>query len=121
MSIFSAICHLCLHVTGVVVTAAQVQGAVTQLLSLRQGELQAKRYALYGELLGSLTKDTVKWADPREVKAALDQALESTIGPRGDAQPSQTPSQDKVRQGEETRQEEERERERVGRTEVLDI
>lgn len=32
--------------------------------------------------MGSLTKDKLKWADAKDVKAALDATLESTIGPR---------------------------------------
>jgi len=72
---------------GIVVTPAQVQAAVDSLLASKKDDLASKKYGIYGELLGSLTKDKLKWADPKEVKAALDAALEKAIGPR-DAQPA---------------------------------
>jgi hypothetical protein len=68
------------------VTPAQVQAAVDSLLASKKDDLASKKYGIYGELLGSLTKDKLKWADPKEVKAALDATLEKAIGPR-DAQP----------------------------------
>lgn len=76
-------------------TAAQIQDVIAQLLTLRKSDLASKKYGIYGELLGSLTKEKLKWADAKEVKAALDQAIESTIGPR-EAQPASKSSASEV-------------------------
>lgn len=79
---------------GIVVTPAQIHEAITQLLANRKADLQEKKYGIYGELLGALTKDKLKWADAKEVKGLLDATLESTIGPR-DAQPAAKPDKEK--------------------------
>lgn len=73
---------------GIVVTPAQVQETVSQLLADRKSDVESKRYGIYGELLGALTKDKLKWADAKEVKAVLDAQLEAQIGSR-ESQPKQ--------------------------------
>lgn len=60
-----------------------MKSTVAELLASRKDDL---RWGIYGELLGSLTKDKLKWADAKEVKAVLDGQLEAKLGPR-DAQP----------------------------------
>lgn len=55
---------------------------VAQVLASRKEDVQAKKYVVYGELLGVLTKDKLKWADPKEVKAVFDAAFEAQVGPR---------------------------------------
>eukprot|EP01111_Echinosteliopsis_oligospora_P004007 TRINITY_DN1630_c0_g1_i1.p1 TRINITY_DN1630_c0_g1~~TRINITY_DN1630_c0_g1_i1.p1 ORF type:complete len:656 (-),score=224.99 TRINITY_DN1630_c0_g1_i1:209-2176(-) len=66
---------------GVEVTPEEIKSTVAKLLSSRS-DLSTKKWGVYGELLGSLTRDTLKWADGKEVKSELDRQLEAAVGPK---------------------------------------
>ena len=64
---------------GVVVTMIEIENAVTELLRLREDELQKKRYQITGSLLGAL-KNEIKWANPLLIKTELGRQLGLLLG-----------------------------------------
>eukprot|EP00457_Paulinella_chromatophora_P002106 gb/GEZN01002110.1/.p1 GENE.gb/GEZN01002110.1/~~gb/GEZN01002110.1/.p1 ORF type:complete len:794 (-),score=150.13 gb/GEZN01002110.1/:174-2555(-) len=77
---------------GVLVTPQQVVAEVSALLLARERELRAERYRLVPQLLASLRKGKLKWADGRVLKEEFDKAIEGMLGPKTeDSQPAKTP------------------------------
>ncbi|RKO99094.1 hypothetical protein CXG81DRAFT_28127 [Caulochytrium protostelioides] len=68
---------------GVVVTPAEIEATVAKVVAQRLAELQTKRYAMVGLLLGACRRE-LRWADQLAVKQAVDAAVAHAIGPRGD-------------------------------------
>eukprot|EP00808_Paulinella_micropora_P025932 g24786.t1 len=70
---------------GVVVTPDMVAKQVHALLKSQAAELATQRYRMVPQLLASLRKGQLKWADGRVLKEEFDKAIEATLGPKGES------------------------------------
>ncbi|KAN0025912.1 hypothetical protein ACTFIU_001676 [Dictyostelium citrinum] len=67
---------------GVVITPEQIQKAIDDLFNKKATEISEKKWHIpIGDLLNPL-KESLKWADLKEVKTMLDKKLETTLGPK---------------------------------------
>eukprot|EP01133_Synstelium_polycarpum_P007888 gene7888-9259_t len=74
---------------GIVITPEQIQQALTDLFTTKQSEISEKKWHIpIGELLNPL-KDTLKWADMKEVKDALDKKMLDVLGPKPQEAPKE--------------------------------
>lgn len=80
---------------GIAVSAEDIKRTIAELIKSRNADLHSKKYGIFGELLGGLTKGALKWADPKDVKNALESALEAEIGPQQKPEKEKKPQQEK--------------------------
>ena len=85
---------------GVVVTAAQIEAGVAAVIGAREAEIKEKRYRFNtGVLQGAIRADaTLKWADAKAVKVALDAQIAILLGPRTAADDAPVPKSKKKKE-----------------------
>ncbi|KAI9017249.1 tRNA synthetases class I, catalytic domain-containing protein [Gaertneriomyces semiglobifer] len=66
---------------GVTVTVEEITSSISALMSEKKADLETKRYAMAGQLLG-LVKSRLRWADQKIVKDELDKQILSILGPK---------------------------------------
>ncbi|EFA81274.1 asparagine-tRNA ligase [Heterostelium album PN500] len=77
---------------GVTVTAAQVQAAIDELFAKKSAEIAEKKWHIaIGDLLNPL-KESLKWADFKEVKDLLDAQMLKVLGPKPQEAPKEKKS-----------------------------
>ncbi|KAJ3331045.1 hypothetical protein HDU76_004212 [Blyttiomyces sp. JEL0837] len=66
---------------GVVVTPQEIEEAVRRLMDSKKAELEAKKWALLGALLGTLRTE-LRWANALAVKTEVEKQLLAAVGPK---------------------------------------